>query len=220
MGQATAIAIYTSGVHQLLKTGDTLVDESGNPIVFGTVSSVAGRTGDVVITTSDLADFDTAVSANADVVANTAAKHTHANKAILDVIDQDLATTDSPLFAGLKLAGSGGSETVQLLGPASGTAYSIRLPSGSPGGTKIMQIDAGGTISWIDTPTSAQYMTVALSAESSKIITHNFGKYPDVDFLPAGGGARERPGSVTDADANQLTVTFSTPVTGTVVLRA
>lgn len=36
------------------------------------VQTVAGRVGNVVVTTDDLADFDTGVSANSDVVANTA----------------------------------------------------------------------------------------------------------------------------------------------------
>jgi len=39
------------------------------------VLSVAGRTGNVVITTADLADFDTEVSNNTDVAANTSARH-------------------------------------------------------------------------------------------------------------------------------------------------
>jgi len=37
---------------------------------------------------ADIEDFDTAVSANTDVAANTADRHAHANKALLDTYDQ------------------------------------------------------------------------------------------------------------------------------------
>ena len=73
---------------------------------------------------STISDFDTEVSNNTDVAANTSAKHTHSNKSILDAIqesfttalksaydtavsylDQAVKTTSSPTFAGLTSTG-------------------------------------------------------------------------------------------------------------------
>lgn len=53
---------------------------------------------DISITASQVSDFDTAVSGNADVSANTSARHTHANQAHLDSIDQDLSTISTVSF--------------------------------------------------------------------------------------------------------------------------
>lgn len=49
-------------------------------------------------TASTISDFDVEVSSNADVAANTTDRHTHANKANLDTINQDLATDDAVTF--------------------------------------------------------------------------------------------------------------------------
>ena len=50
--------------------------------------SVAGKTGAVTLDASDITDFDTEVSNNTDVSANTTARHTHSNKTLLDTYDQ------------------------------------------------------------------------------------------------------------------------------------
>lgn len=45
-------------------------------------------------TASDVTDFDTEVEANTEVAANTAARHTHANKAVLDATTASYTTAD------------------------------------------------------------------------------------------------------------------------------
>ena len=55
------------------------------------------------------------VSANTDVAANTSDRHTHANKANLDTINQDLATSNSPLFAGINLRDTDDSHSLFIL---------------------------------------------------------------------------------------------------------
>jgi hypothetical protein len=63
----------------------------------GSVISVNGQTGVVVLTTTNIAEgtneyyTEAKVSANSDVAANTAARHTHANKALLDTYTQSNA---------------------------------------------------------------------------------------------------------------------------------
>ena len=58
-----------------------------------TISSVNGKIGTVVLTTSDITEgtnfyyTEVRVSANSNVAANTAARHSHANKVILDATD-------------------------------------------------------------------------------------------------------------------------------------
>jgi len=52
--------------------GDVTISASSGGGGGGDVTSVAGRTGDVVIVSVDLADFTSSVGTNADVVANTA----------------------------------------------------------------------------------------------------------------------------------------------------
>ena len=48
------------------------------------VSSIAGKTGVVTLVSTDITDFDEAVSEHTDVAANTTARHTHTNKTVLD----------------------------------------------------------------------------------------------------------------------------------------
>lgn len=49
-------------------------------------------------TVSTISDFDTEVSNNTDVSANTSARHTHSNKTTLDWINQSLASWANPTF--------------------------------------------------------------------------------------------------------------------------
>jgi hypothetical protein len=53
-------------------------------------------------TASDVTDFDTEVSNNIDVAANTAARHTHANKAILDATSASYTTADETKLDGIE----------------------------------------------------------------------------------------------------------------------
>lgn len=62
------------------------------------VSSVAGKTGAVILNAADITDFDTEVSNNTDVAQNTTDRHTHSNKTQLDLVtdgDHDVRT-DNP----------------------------------------------------------------------------------------------------------------------------
>ena len=52
-------------------------------------------------TASTVSDFSTVVSANADVVGNTAARHTHANKTTLDAITASYTTAEASKLAGV-----------------------------------------------------------------------------------------------------------------------
>jgi len=62
-------------------------------------TSIHYTQNEINITSSQISDFDSAVSSNSDVSANTSARHTHSNKTQLDVIDQNLDTTSQPTFA-------------------------------------------------------------------------------------------------------------------------
>lgn len=54
---------------------------------------------------SNLYYTEARVSANPDVAANTANRHSHSNKAFLDLIDQDVSAGASPTFNGLNISG-------------------------------------------------------------------------------------------------------------------
>ena len=66
---------------------------------------------------------------------------------------------------------------------------------------------------------SSNYSETAVTAESSKAITHNFGVYPSVLFIN-GSGVEEIPSSITHNSKNQVTVAFGSNVTGTIRLMA
>lgn len=53
-------------------------------------------------TASEITDFDTEVSNNTDVAANTAARHTHANKAILDAITASYTSAEQTKLSGIE----------------------------------------------------------------------------------------------------------------------
>jgi len=62
------------------------------------VSSVASKTGAIVLVAADITDFDTEVGNHSDVAANTADRHTHSNQTELDKVtdgDHDVRT-DNP----------------------------------------------------------------------------------------------------------------------------
>lgn len=61
-------------------------------------------------TASTISDFDNEVENNTVVTANTAARHTHTNKSILDNINQELTTSSDVEFGSVQLAGGSGSE--------------------------------------------------------------------------------------------------------------
>lgn len=53
-------------------------------------------------TASDVSDFDTEVGNQADVAANTAARHSHANKAVLDATEESYTTAEKNKLAGVE----------------------------------------------------------------------------------------------------------------------
>jgi len=77
-------------------TPSITLDVLDSPLLNGNnaayYKSRANHTG--TQTASTISDFDTEVEANTDVAANTAARHTHANKAILDATTASYTTAD------------------------------------------------------------------------------------------------------------------------------
>ena len=56
--------------------------------------------------TGDITGLDSAITTNADVAANTAARHTHTNKAILDATTASFTTTDQTTLGTALQAGN------------------------------------------------------------------------------------------------------------------
>jgi len=106
---------------------DGKVPSAQLPSFTAPVTSVNSRTGDVVVTKTDvglslvpnvdararsthtgtqtastISDFQSTVSANVDVSANTAARHTHSNKAILDATTASFTTADETKLDGIE----------------------------------------------------------------------------------------------------------------------
>ena len=112
-------------------------------------------------TASTISDFDSAVSGNTDVSANTSARHTHSNSTNLASIDQNLATTDTVTFneviesevtTGISAAGidqSGAtsiSARVNVVSTATAaSAEGVKLPAATGSMAKITIINADGT---------------------------------------------------------------------------
>lgn len=57
-------------------------------------------------------NLQTAISTNSEVLANTSARHTHSNKSVLDVIDQELSMLSTPKFNSVQLNGGTGDQGV------------------------------------------------------------------------------------------------------------
>jgi uncharacterized protein YpmB len=82
------------------QTGDntTMSDWQELQTPTDTILSVNGQTGSVVLTTTNIAEgtnlyyTEERVSANVDVAANTANRHSHANKAVLDATNESFTT--------------------------------------------------------------------------------------------------------------------------------
>lgn len=75
----------------------------------------------------DVTDFDTEVSNNTDVVANTTARHTHSNKAVLDATTASFTTADETKLDGIQ---SGAESNVQSDWNAiSGDAFILNKPT-------------------------------------------------------------------------------------------
>ncbi len=66
------------------------------------VTRVNTKTGDVTLDTTDLADFTTAVQSDAAVAANTANRHAHSNKTILDATTASFTSGEKTRLAGME----------------------------------------------------------------------------------------------------------------------
>lgn len=88
--------------------GNTITASS---LITGVVKSASGVLSGGATSTdlpegTNLYYTDVRVAANAAVAANTAARHSHANKANLDTINQNMASTDAVSFAGVTTTGA------------------------------------------------------------------------------------------------------------------
>lgn len=72
-------------------------------------------------TASNVTDFDTEVSNNADVAANTTARHTHSNKAVLDATTASFLTADETKLDGIATGATANSSDATLLARANHT---------------------------------------------------------------------------------------------------
>ncbi len=158
--------------------------------VVGGVSTVAGRAGDVVITTEDLADFDTASDARATGVVNGLKGQVN-GLASLDAggkvpsTQLALTSTDIPdLDAGKINSGTltvnvnstsvnagtgqftqlkvndGAGKVVTMSRQAGGADYNIQWPANVGAAGSVLQTDATGILSWVAIP-SAPVSSVA-----------------------------------------------------------
>lgn len=75
-------------------TGKLIKDSGSKASDFATASHTH--------TASQVTDFDTEVSNNTDVAANTAARHTHANQAVLDATTASFTTADETKLDGIE----------------------------------------------------------------------------------------------------------------------
>jgi len=79
------------------------------------VELVSIASGDVLVwngTKWNNTNLQTAISTNSEVLANTSARHTHSNKLVLDVIDQELSMLSTPKFNSVQLNGGTGDQGV------------------------------------------------------------------------------------------------------------
>lgn len=64
---------------------------------------------------------------------------------------------------------------------------------------------------------SIDTVNVALTADTSKVVTHNYGYYPIVQIIDGSGNMLD--GEVQHSSMNAFTVTFAVAVTGTIIYR-
>ncbi len=186
--------------------------------VVGGVSSVAGRGGEVVITTADLADFNTVVDARAASVVNGLKGQVN-GLATLDaggkIPSTQLALTsaDIPNIDAAKInsgtltvnvnsssvnAGTGqftqlkvndGAGKVVTMGrQAGGADYSIQWPANVGAAGSVLQTDAAGLLSWVAIP-SAPVSSVAGKDGNVTLVKEDIGGLGTAAGLNAGTSA-------------------------------
>lgn len=85
-------------------------------------ADVAGKADSVhTHTASQVTDFDTEVSNNTDVAANSTARHTHANQAVLDATSASFTTADETKLDGIAAGATANSSDATLLNRANHT---------------------------------------------------------------------------------------------------
>lgn len=90
-------------------------------------------------TASNISNFDTEVSNSTDVTANTSARHTHSNKAVLDATTASFTTADETKLDGIAV----GANNYSL--PVAATSVLGGIKSGTD-----ISIDASGNVSVVD----------------------------------------------------------------------
>lgn len=76
-------------------------------------------------TSSTISDFDTSVSSNTDVSANTASRHSHSNKAVLDATSASYTTADETKLDGIAAGATANSSDATLLNRANHTGTQL-----------------------------------------------------------------------------------------------
>lgn len=128
------LEVYKNGVLQPL--GDAITQTTPASGIFNFVT--APTTGDQIIayynisvvdadgfTSTDITDFQTAVSANTDVAANTAARHTHSNQAVLDATTASYTTANDTKLSGIATGATANSTDATLLARANHTGQQL-----------------------------------------------------------------------------------------------
>lgn len=179
----------------------------------GATQAAAGDHGH---TAANISDFDTEVSNNTDVAANTAARHTHANSAVLAATTASFLTADETKLDGIATGATANSTDAQLRDRSTHT------------GTQT-----ASTISDF-AETARDTLAAALVQGSGITITPNDGA-DTITIAASGGGSsgplavkQHNPGTqatystasttLVDMDATNLAVTFTAPASGNVIV--
>jgi hypothetical protein len=105
-----------------------------------------------VVTAAQLSDLDSEVSASADVAANTAARHTHANKATLDNVTAAYTTAEQSKLSGIATGATANATDAQLRDRATHTgAQAIATVTGLQTALDSKALDADLTAHESDT---------------------------------------------------------------------
>ena len=121
--KADKVSGATSGNFAGLDTNGNLTDSGKKASDFAAASHTH--------TASDISDFDTEVSNNTDVAANTSARHSHSNKSLLDSLISSGSGTNFLADDGTYKAGTSGSDEKVAVSSSTTAGYLYQLISGS-----------------------------------------------------------------------------------------
>lgn len=139
------------------------------PVSSATQTALGGKANTShTHTTSNITDFDTGVSNNTNVAANTAARHTHSNAAVLNATTASFTTADETKLDGIATGAT--ANTGDVVGPASSTDNAIARFDGTTG--KIVQgspvqIDDAGSITGVDSLASNTMLTDTINENTT-----------------------------------------------------